>query len=1117
MTLLDTATSAPVSASSGNATGAVAAAGPHLSPQQARVWRLGDAGQFRAQCAVRLRGRLDRPALLAALQAVAARHEILRTAFLPRPEGGLPWQRPAAAPALLYAEVDLSSAPAAACRSGLDELFSWRRRPAFALAAGAVLEARLLRLAPDEQVLVLALPALCCDRLGLRRLVAELAAAYAGGPAALAAAGPPLQYADFAAWQNDLLAAGEGAAEAAVWTRQYRAALASPRLPGEWEAAAAAAFQPRRLRRAFGAPLAAAAAALAERLGVPLPAVPVAALAALLGRLTQSRELVLGVELDGRGYPDLRGAVGLFARTLPLAFAVAEGGSFSALVAQAAHQLAEGAATQEYLDETYGGERAAPAGSFLPAVCEVAEPPETLAAAGLSFAIEREAVIADRFLLRAAWLASPAVLDCELSWDAGVMSAAAADRLAARLRALLEHALAAPQTELADLGLLGEEERRHLLVELNQTRVNYAAGACLHSLCAAQAARTPGAVAVDAGGMTLTFRELDRRANQLANLLRRRGVGPETVVGICMERSLELMVGLLGILKAGGAYLPLDPTYPVQRLEGMLADAFGAAGGGVVVAQRRLLASLPERCGAAIALDADWEALAGESEAAPVSAAMPEQMAYVIFTSGSTGRPKGAVNSHRAICNRLLWMQQTYGLTPSDRVLQKTPYGFDVSVWELFWPLLTGAALVLAAPEMHRDSAYLRDLIRGQRISIVHFVPSLLRVFLETDGVEHCTSLRHVVCSGEALPLALEQRFFARFRGAGAPRLHNLYGPTEAAVDVTSWECRREAAAGRVVPIGRPVANTAIYLLDSRLRPAPLGVPGELYIGGVQVGRGYLRRPELTAERFVPDPCGGAGGARLYRSGDLARWLPDGSLDFLGRIDHQVKVRGFRIELGEIEAVLAQHPAVRAAAVVARDEPSGERRLLAYVVSRSEGDRGVAGEETVGTGELRRFLKERLPDYMVPALFIGLPALPLSANGKLDRRALPAPDGARPELDTEYAAPASEDQRLLAAIWAELLGVGQVGVQDDFFALGGDSILAVQVVARARQAGMAFTAMQLFQHSTVAALAALCSPAELPAAAGAPAAATTAVDLSQVRLDERQLAAILSQLEGGPQ
>ncbi|MFZ0962496.1 MAG: amino acid adenylation domain-containing protein [Terriglobia bacterium] len=449
----------------------------------------------------------------------------------------------------------------------------------------------------------------------------------------------------------------------------------------------------------------------------------------------------------------------------------------------------------------------------------------------------------------------------------------------------------------------------------------------LPELFEAQAERTRDQVALVFEQQTLTYGELNRRANQLAHHLRGLGVGPEVLVAVCMERSVELVVALYGVLKAGGAYVPVDPDYPQERVAYMLQDA----GAPVLLTQSRLVGRLPSHDGKVVCLDTEWGRMAGEDMANPAKATAPENLAYVIYTSGSTGRPKGAMNTHRGICNRLLWMQDQYGLTGADKVLQKTPFSFDVSVWEFFWPLLVGARLVVAEPGGHRDGAYLVKLIREQGVTVLHFVPSMLRVFLEEPEVEKCQSLRHVMCSGEALPYDLQEQFFRLLPS----QLHNLYGPTEAAVDVTHWTCRR-GDERKIVPIGRPVANTQIYILDHHLQPVPMGVPGELHIGGVQVGRGYHKRPELTAEKFIPDPFSGDPEARLYKTGDLCRWLADGAVEYLGRMDFQVKIRGYRIELGEIESVLLSHPGVREAIVMAREDIPGDARLVAYVVPKRE-------------------------------------------------------------------------------------------------------------------------------------------------------------------------------------
>ena len=506
-----------------------------------------------------------------------------------------------------------------------------------------------------------------------------------------------------------------------------------------------------------------------------------------------------------------------------------------------------------------------------------------------------------------------------------------------------------------------------------------------------------------------------------------------------MERSLELVVALVGILKAGAAYVPLDPEYPAERLAFMLDDAQCA----VLLTQRHIADSalaplMGAQAGAranVLCVDSEWHTLAGAA-ANYTDALMPpgpEDLAYMIYTSGSTGTPKGALNTHRGIVNRLLWMQDEYRLTAGDVVLQKTPFSFDVSVWEFFWPLLAGAKLVLAAPGGHRDPGYLAEVIRDEQVSVLHFVPSMLRAFLEGTDAPAQPTLRDVMCSGEALPYELQERFFARYPSA---RLHNLYGPTEAAVDVSYWPCVRGDARG-MVPIGRPVANTQLYVLDERMQPVPIGVAGELYIGGVQVGAGYHGRPALTAERFVADALSSVAGARLYRTGDRARWLPDGAIEYLGRLDFQIKLRGFRIELGEIDAALAELPAL-AAAVVVVHEGTGEPQLVAYYVPTGP---------AVDGGTLRAALRARLPEYMVPAHFVALAALPLSPNGKLDRKALPAPTWDLLATD-DYIAPEGELEEVIASVWSEIMGRPRIGRDTSFFDAGGHSLLAIRAVAR---------------------------------------------------------------------
>jgi amino acid adenylation domain-containing protein len=607
------------------------------------------------------------------------------------------------------------------------------------------------------------------------------------------------------------------------------------------------------------------------------------------------------------------------------------------------------------------------------------------------------------------------------------------------------------------MSILSEAERHQLLVEWNDTRTEYPTDVPLHKFIEEQARRTPEAVAVVYESEQLTYRELNRRANQLAHRLKNLQVGPDVLVAVCMERSLELVVSLLAILKAGGAYVPLDPEYPRERLDTMLRDANPP----VVLAQSHLADRLPAGVQEIIYLDCDWSSVVSESPEDLVIAVNGKNLAYAIYTSGSTGKPKGVANVHEGIVNRLLWMQDMYKLTGQDRVLQKTPFSFDVSVWEFFWPLMTGATLVVARPGGHRDPAYLVNLIAEQGITTLHFVPSMLGIFLDAAGLERCRALRQVFASGEALPYELQLRFFERL---GA-ELHNLYGPTEAAVDVTYWHCPRNGQL-TMVPIGRPIANTQVYILDANLEPVSIGAAGELHIGGIGLARGYLNQPDLTAQKFIPDPYDKTPGARLYKTGDSARFLPDGNIEYLGRIDQQIKLRGFRIELGEIEAVLGKCPGVRQAAVILREDNPGDKRLVAYMIAAS----GAA----LDVDQIRAEIKDKLPDYMVPSRFMVVQAFPMTTSGKLDRKALPAP--VEEAVSATAVAPRNELESRIASAFASVLGIASVGVTDNFFALGGHSLTAARLLSQVKEiSGREVPLSALLRAATVESLAELVS------------------------------------------
>ncbi|MBA1231552.1 amino acid adenylation domain-containing protein [Pseudomonas viridiflava] len=629
-------------------------------------------------------------------------------------------------------------------------------------------------------------------------------------------------------------------------------------------------------------------------------------------------------------------------------------------------------------------------------------------------------------------------LSMRFSYDRQRMSECDVAQLSAHVHHLLQALMRDPNAALGELALLNQPVQQQVLRDWNATAAAFPSEQCIHTLIEAQLLATPDAPALIFDHQTLSYAQLNARANQLAYRLRESGVGPDVRVGICVERSLELVIGLLAIVKAGGAYVPLDPDYPEDRLAYMMQDS----GIGLLLTQTPLLTRLPLPAGVqSLCLDQDSDWLDGYSTTNPVNLTDPLNLAYMIYTSGSTGKPKGAGNSHRALVNRLHWMQKAYALNATDTVLQKTPFSFDVSVWEFFWPLLTGARLAVALPGDHREPERLVQTIQQYQVTTLHFVPSMLQAFLTHQQVESCHSLKRVVCSGEALPAELAGQVLKRLPQVG---LYNLYGPTEAAIDVTHWTCTPDDVLS--VPIGRPIDNLKTHILDDGLLPAAPGVAAELYLGGVGLARGYHNRAALTAERFVPDPFDEQGGGRLYRTGDLARYRnqgqDEGVIEYAGRIDHQVKIRGLRIELGEIEARLNEHAAVREASVIDIDGPVG-KQLVAYLVPSE------AGQDTaILRAALKTRLKAHLPDYMVPTHFVLLDAMPLTANGKLDRRALPKPETGRAQ---GYVAPRTEFEQRLAALWEQVLQVEQVGLNDNFFALGGHSLLAVSLAGLIRE------------------------------------------------------------------
>ncbi|HEU4557299.1 MAG TPA: non-ribosomal peptide synthase/polyketide synthase, partial [Longimicrobium sp.] len=1030
-----------------------------LSFAQQRLWfleQLGNlGGTYNIPMRLRLRGDLDRGALVRSLDRIVARHEALRTTF--RAVDGEPVQHiaPVEESAFRLVEHDLRALADAA--DELRRLVSDEASAPFDLEQGPLIRGRLIRMAADDHVLLLTMHHIVSDGWSTGVLYRELGALYAAFSRNEPDPLPPLpvQYADYAAWHRRWVEGEVLQRQADYWTGTLDGAPELLELPADHPRPARQDFAGASLKVELDEALTAALKTLGHRHGATLHMTLLAGWAAVLSRLSGQDEVVVGTPSANRGRGEIEGLIGFFVNTLPLRVDLSGAPTVAETLGRVKGRALEAQQNQDIPFEQ---------------VVELVQPVRSLAHSPLFQAMfvwqnASDGTLELPGLAVGRTDAAPQVtakfdLLLSLSEDDGrivggveyatsLFEQATLERWLGYLRRVLEAMVADDGVVIDRLPMLPEAERALVLREFNDTRREYPREACVHELFEAQAARTPGAVAVVFEGERVMYAELNARANRLAHHLRALGVGPDARVGICVERSVEMVVGLLGILKAGGAYVPLDASYPVDRLRNMLEDSSPA----VLLTHPPLAATVAElAAGSAVpVLDLTHdETRAHQPETNPGREGLgPRNLAHVLFTSGSTGRPKGVMLEHGSLVNRLSWMQDRYGMESGEALLQKTPFSFDVSFWEFFWPLMVGARLVMARPGGHRDPAYLVDVIRREGVTVAHFVPSMLPLFLEHPGAAACTGVLRVPVSGEAVSAALVRQFHERLPSAS---LFNQYGPTESG-EVTEWTCDPDAER---VSIGRAIHNSAVYVLDRAGEPLPVGVAGELLIGGVAVARGYLGRPRLTAERFIPDPFGQPG-ARMYRTGDLSRWLADGTLEYLGRTDFQVKVRGFRVELGEIEARLATHPGVREAVVLALDDGAGGKRLVAYFVG-----------EVLESEALRAHLSTQLPEYMVPAAFVRLDAFPVTPNGKLDRGALPAPD-ADAFAARNYEAPVGETEQALAAIWSELLGVGRVGRGDHFFDLGGHSLLAVRVVSRVRQAlGVEAAIGDLFERPVLA-------------------------------------------------
>ncbi len=1030
-----------------------------LSPQQRRLWRLQrDSLAYRAQCAVAIKGNLHAEVLTQAVEEVVGRHEILRTTF-PLPSGmKVPFQAIADRGAPFWDKVDLTRLSPIEQAAEIESRLKEQRRAPFDFERGPLLRLALLALSTQKHALLVCLPSLCADAVTLKNLVREIGESYA---ARLQGGNLPAEgqrYVQFSEWQNELL---EAPPETGARRRPDFSTAARLKLPFE-RGACGGSFAPEFLALTIEPATARKVEASVRERRVSIFVFLLACWQILLRRLAGEPDIVVGAVFAGRKFAELGGALGLFAQALPIAGRLEEDFSLSEVLRRASEAAADADERQEYFtwERSAAPETQSSEPEFFPMQFELEERLEARPAGGALFSIDTEYACIDRFKIKLRCLIANASLTLEFHYDSGLFAADDIERLAGQFHALLESVVNNPEIPLGEMNLLSGVERRRLLAQFNDAKTDDPKDKCIHELFEEQAARAPDNVAVAHEDRRLTYQELNRRANQLAYYLRRAGVGPEAAAALCVERSPEMVIGMLGILKAGGAYVPLDPVLPKERLDFMLEDSRAR----VLVTERRLMENFSARAARVICLDASEGEISREDEGNPTGGATPENSVYVLYTSGSTGKPKGVVIEHRQLVHYVNGITRSLDLPPGASFATVSTFAADLGNTAIFPALCSGGCLHVISRERAADAEALGDYFARHPVDCLKIAPSHLTALIHSSSrPERLLPRRRLVLGGEASSWELIEKIQAL-----APDcvIFNHYGPTETTVGATTYRVERGRADRRcrTVPVGRPITNTAVYLLDERLHPVPIWQPGELYIGGNGVGRGYLNRPELTTEKFIADPFSAEPGARLYKTGDRARYLPDGDIEFLGRIDDQVKIRGFRVEPGEVEVMLSQHSAVKESVVVAREDAPNEKRLAAYVVA--------AREPAPTGGELRGFLQQKLPDHMIPSVFVFLRSLPLMPNGKIDRRALPPPDAARPETGSVFVGSRNPTEATLAAIWAQILRLERVGIHDNFFDLGGHSLLATQIISRVRDAFQVEMPLRtLFDAPTVAAMA----------------------------------------------
>ncbi|HJP92757.1 MAG TPA: amino acid adenylation domain-containing protein [Pyrinomonadaceae bacterium] len=1025
--------------------------GLQLSPQQKHLWSLtrgDDSETYQARCLVRLQGKLNKNALTRAINEIVKRHEILRTTFRIFPGLTMPLQviDQSAKPAIT--EIDLTSLTEQRQALELDALFQCTHQQAF--GSGSPLRTTLVCLSESEHALLLNLSPACADLLTLDNLIQEISKGYDAHLRGEQFSDAPLQYADVSTVFNELLESEETETGRSYWQQHDLSSVQRQRLVSEIEVSATRAFETATVATELGTDIVTKLDSFAQQFDVAPSVVFFTCWQVLLGRLIGHADLVVGANYDGRSYEGLAEALGLFARFLPIRCHIDDEQTLANLLQQVDKTLNEVHEWQDYFSLSRNGSNGAnaPEVTYLPYCFEFENPNSTYLAGDIVFAVAKRHTCFDRFKLKLRCTREDAVIRVELHRDVSAFHSADVEVLLDQFQALLQSALDNPHHKIDTLEILGARERERILIDFNRTQADYPPAQNVQQLFEEQVARTPDAIAVSFKETQLTYQALNARANQLAHHLRELGVGPEHRVGLYLERGLEMIVGVLGILKAGAAYVPLDPASPRERLAFIIEEARVS----VLITQEALATSISDKQLQAVLLDADSKALASASTDNPPRLARPNNLAYIIYTSGSTGRPKGVMVEQRSIINLVFALRDTVyrNLGVPLNVALNAPLFFDASVKQLM-QLMQGHHLHIVPEEVRADPAKFLSLIERNKLASFDCTPTQLKSLLTGGLAESNHTPAMILVGGEDID-ASTWRLLATNESTS---YFNVYGPTECTVDTTTCAARESPEQAS---IGRPIPNTQVYILDKELRPAPIGVPGEICIGGAGLARGYVEQPTLTAEAFVPNPFSTRGGERLYKTGDIARYLPDGRIKYIGRKDSQIKLNGFRIELKEIEAVILEHQAVRDAVVVSR-----QNTLIAYLVSRN-GDLKKA--------ELRSFLRERLPEYMIPSAYVSLSALPLTVNGKVDRQKLPDPQENSSALSIKYEAPCTDTERTIASIWREELQLEKVGIHDNFFDLGGSSLIMVRVFDRLQTTfGNRLKMVELFRHPTIATLA----------------------------------------------